>query len=258
MRLHRLRQRFDEQELALLLDETSDRDEAERALGQRRRLGKGPRLDAAMHHVDPVPAGGIGPAAELAAAERADGNGEGGVPHLLAEAERHGMVELLGTVDGEAVGNAAHHVRQHGNGRRVGSEVRVEVRDAKRTTALGHVAGLDQVDQMPQDPGLRGSTGTDGGCQRLHDRPWRPCKLSRQRREKLPPPLPQHVLGEVVLGLVGGVDEPALRAAHGEPDNLVPLPLERQDLTADEAVRRGGISVDQVGEPHAWTLSCLG
>ena len=93
------------------------------------------RFERAADHVDLQPVGQHRPAIELAATERRDHADEGRALHLLAEREPQGAVELVGTVDREAVAGAAEPAAEHHHRGRVGAEVRVDVPQAARRPA---------------------------------------------------------------------------------------------------------------------------
>src|SRR5207249_1333313 len=86
-------------------------------------------IDSAMDDVNFRPVLVMRPAIELAAAEGADGDGEGGVGDFFIEGERLGAIEFLGAMTGEAVGRAAEGAGEHGDSRGISAEVGVKVLD---------------------------------------------------------------------------------------------------------------------------------
>ena len=92
-----------QRELTLLLYETTDRDQAPRAIGQRHRGGEFGRLNTTMDDLDALPIRRIGPSAKLAAPELPDCQGKSGIMVFRIDRERMRTVEFLTPVGGETL-----------------------------------------------------------------------------------------------------------------------------------------------------------
>ena len=241
------RDRLDQQDLGLLLAQTPDA-HAPRCLGQRcRRHRIERRIHAAMDDVDLRPVRVRRPAHELRAPIRADRHDEPGTPHLLAELERLGRVELLRPVDREAVSWPSEDAGEHGDLGRVGAEVGMDMGGPVLAQPRQQPASFGQVGEViRQRP--------PGAARHAHREAQRPDESNRRgdhRPERRGSQRDDTVLQDVAcpfaLLRILRIRNLGIPPAQRDSQHLDAPSLQRLDLAPDEAVAHLGVLIDEVG-----------
>lgn len=153
---------FNEEQLALLLGEPSDADQMWRR--RRNRFGslKKAFINPAVNYVDLAPVSMVTPAEELAAAKLADGDDKRGAGNLFAKGELSRHVELVGTVNRDAVWDVAEAAGQHGHGGGVRAEMVVQMAYAPGSEVLGQHTGFHEIGDRPKVAANPGGSRAQG------------------------------------------------------------------------------------------------
>ena len=113
---------------------------------------------------------------------------------------------------------------------------------------LCRICGLGKVDQVAQAARFRGAAHGHGFSQCRAEVVEIAAQRPSERPGKLCLALFEHVFRLVLLFAVLRVDQWHVGAAHGKAQHLVPLRFERTDFTADKALRRLRIGVQNIGD----------
>ena len=237
--------------MPLLRGQSADAHKASRrGHGQRRRLQEGV-VHATVDDAQLRPLLPVAEAIELRSAELTHSHHEARMIDLLAKSHTLGLVYIRGTVRREAERRAAKGLAQHRHGGCVGAEVRVHMVHPASQQPAQQNARLSQVGEVAQQPPLRappdlrrepeGPGDTEGPARQ---------RLSTGQQERSCSNVEDHSRAHLLNAAGPLAGDHCLGTSNGEAPDHRATCLEPGDLTADEAVSRHGILIDQVRYDH--------
>ena len=211
-----------------------------------------------MYDVNLCPVAALDPAEQLAPRERADTDHEGGMPNLFSQPDRTRAVELVGTVNGEAVGRASEQAGELSHLGGIGAEMRVDVVNASTAQPACNSARLDEIHPVVGQRLVR-PLGHASGLSQGGPSEYGPFQhLSDDSSEQRHHALVQDETGLSALLTVRRVDQWAVPTAQSDPIDSDSLLFERKNFSPDEAVTYGGVVIDEVRDTHvAWPGALL-
>ncbi len=204
------------------------------------------RFDSAAHNIHFRPIFRLAAQIQLASAVRTNSRNKCRRADFLGNPHRG--LEFFRPMSCKAIRRPAEAACIHRHLGGVGPEMRVQPSRTSFTEPAHDAAGLGHTDEMMEQPTI-GSTGDPNG------EPQGPNPLQRRNKQgsqswkrKTPHTLTQHVTSPRLLLLVFGVRRRLRPPAQRNSLDVETLPLQRQDLAADECMADFRVLVDEISD----------